>query len=140
AADHVASTVGGAATTNNYGDGSSANFNEARTFCWYLIPATENPDFKPVSEYATWNPLYGVGPFTSEEQIFDGATAADNVTVDGNIITITNAEGAAIKVVSVDGTIIASVASAKAVQTIAVKATGIYVVKIGNVAVKVAVK
>lgn len=140
AADHVVSTVGGAASTNNYGDGSSANFNEPRTFCWYLIPANE--PLKEVSAYATWNPLFGVGPFNpdSEGQIFDGATVAENVSVDGNIITITNAEGAAIEVVSVDGTVVASVASAKEVQTIAVKATGIYVVKVGNVAVKVAVK
>lgn len=140
AADHIASTVGGAATTNNYGDGASANFNEARTFCWYLIPATENPDFKPVTYYAPWHPLYATGPINGVEEIIDGGAVAENVTVDGNIITITNAEGAAIEVVSVDGTIIASVASAKEVQTIAVKATGIYVVKVGNVAVKVAVK
>ncbi|HKM28293.1 MAG TPA: hypothetical protein VJY37_01270 [Anaerovoracaceae bacterium] len=143
AADHIKSTVGGVTDKNNYGDGEIANRNEARTFCWYLIPANEAPAFKEVSEYATWNPLYGVGPITppeSEEQIFDGATAAENVTVEDNIITITNAEGAAIEVASVDGTIIASVASAKEVQTIAVNATGIYVVKVGNAAVKVAVK
>ncbi|MDD4823595.1 MAG: hypothetical protein PHI48_13690, partial [Bacteroidales bacterium] len=141
AADHIPSLTGGATATNNYGDGDNANRNEARTFCWYLIPATENPDFKPVTYYAPWHPLYITGPISGVEEIIDGgATAADNVTVDGNIITITNAEGAAIEVASVDGTIIASVASAKAVQTIAVKATGIYVVKIGNVAVKVAVK
>jgi len=141
--DHIVSTVGGATSSNNYGDGASANFNEARTFCWYLIPATEAaPAFKPVTAYASWNPLFGVGPFIKDgaEQIFDAATAAENVTVDGNIITITNAEGASIEVASVDGTVIASVASAKEVQTIAVKATGIYVVKVGNVAVKVAVK
>ncbi len=139
AADHIASTVGGVVSTNNYGDASSANFNEDRTFCWYLIPATETPDFKPVTEYASWNPLkaYLVG---TEEVVADAATVAQNVTVDGNIITVTNAEGASILVVSVDGTVIASVASAKEVQTIAVSATGIYVVKVGNVAVKVAVK
>jgi len=138
AADHIASTVGGAVSTNNYGDGTAANFNEARPFCWYLIPAIETPAFKPVSEYASWNPLKDyVG---TEEVVADAATVAENVTVDGNIITITNAEGASIQVVSVDGTVIASVASAKEVQTIAVKATGIYVVKVGNVAVKVAVK
>lgn len=142
AADHIASLKGGATADNNYGNGETTNFNEPRTFCWYLIPAIEAPAFKPVTAYATWNPLFGVGPFVNPEvgKIFDGSTVAENVTVDGNIITITNAEGAAIEVASVDGTVIASVASAKEVQTIAVKATGIYVVKVGNVAVKVAVK
>lgn len=134
--DHIPSLVGGATNSNNYGDGATANFNEPRTFCWYLIPATETPAFIPVSNYASWNPIIT----ETEKVVADAATVAENVTVDGNIITITNAEGASILVVSVDGTVIASVASAKEVQTIAVKATGIYVVKVGNVAVKVAVK
>lgn len=135
AADHIASEVGGVSSTNNYGDGDNANRNEDRTFCWYLIPATETPELKPVSEFAPWFVFTG-----TEEVVTDAASVVNNVAVDGNIITITNAEGAAIQVVSIDGTIIASVASAKEVQTIAVKATGIYVVKVGNVAVKVAVK
>ncbi|MDD4821835.1 MAG: hypothetical protein PHI48_04680 [Bacteroidales bacterium] len=112
-----------------------------RSFCYYLIPAVsdQNPAFKKIYDYAPWTNLpCVVGGCGDVEK--DNAPIESSVFVNDNIITIADAGGATIEVLYIDGTSIASIASAGATEKISVRNQGIYIVKINNTAVKVVVK
>lgn len=128
----------------DYTKGVNNNLNTDRSFCYYLIPAVsgQSPALKKIYDFAPWIKMFswttcvmGCGDVEKEN-----APIEYSVFTNDNIITIADAGGATIEVLYMDGTSIASIASAGATEKISVRNQGIYIVKINNTAVKVVVK
>lgn len=144
-ADGTKTNVGGVLASTDYTKGVNTNLNTDRSFSFYLIPAVsgqEIPSFKKIYGFAPWIYVFdwsacvmGCGDVEK-----DNAPIECSVFANDNIITIADAGGATIEVLFIDGTSVASIASAGATEKISVRNQGIYIVKINNTAIKVAVK
>lgn len=142
-ADGIETNVGGVLASTGYTKGINTNLNMDRSFSFYLIPAVSGqqiPLFKSIDRYAPWNNLIWSGCLMGCSEEKDNAPIECSVFANDNIITIADALGASIEVLFIDGTSVASIASASATEKISVRNQGIYIVKINNTAIKVAVK
>ena len=142
--DGIKSNVVDEFAVTDYTKDVNKNLNTDRSFCFYLIPAVsdQNIPLKLIDRFAPWIKMFdfttcvmGCGDVEK-----DNAPIECSVFANDNIITIADALGASIEVLFIDGTSVTSIASAEATEKISVRNQGIYIVKINNTAIKVAVK